>query len=278
VTRLRVSAGGLAFEYLTWGPADGPLALCLHGYPDSAWTWRFLGPFLGARGWRVVAPWMRGYAPTSLAPDRDYSVRALAGDSVALHGALGGDSRAVLIGHDWGAVTAYAAAAAGVFSRLVTMAVAPMPVLLGVRDPLLIARQMRASWYMFFQQLPGVSERSLPRLIPRLWRDWSPGYDGADDSARALDALASPERRTAALRYYRALVQRRPQVLPLPRVPLLYLHGERDGCQLPEIARGAAGVLRGESRLAMVAGAGHFLHLERPEEVNALVGDFLGPA
>src|SRR5688500_18851789 len=88
---LRVSAGGISFAALAWGPADGPLALCLHGYPDTARTWRHLGPFLAERGWRVVAPYTRGYAPTGLAPDGSYQLGALARDAEELHRALGGD-------------------------------------------------------------------------------------------------------------------------------------------------------------------------------------------
>ena len=65
----RISANGIDFAYLAAGPADGPLALCLHGYPDSAWTWRHLLPELAAAGYRTVAPFNRGYAPTSVAAD-----------------------------------------------------------------------------------------------------------------------------------------------------------------------------------------------------------------
>src|SRR2546423_4362881 len=180
---LRVSAGDMTFAALAWGPQDGPLALCLHGYPDTARTWRHLGPYLAERGWRVVAPYTRGYAPSDLAPDGCYQVGALARDGAELHRALGGDERAVLIGHDWGAVTAYALGghAPHLFRRIVTLAVAPGPVApspfrsprqLG-RDLPQVARQLRMSWYMFFQLLTGISEPALGRVIPRLWADWS---------------------------------------------------------------------------------------------------------
>jgi pimeloyl-ACP methyl ester carboxylesterase len=294
---LRVDAGAITFAALAWGPADGPLALCLHGYPDTARTWRHLGPHLAQRGWRVVAPYTRGYAPTGLAPDGAYEVGALARDGIELHRALGGDDRAVLIGHDWGAATAYTigAHAPGLFRRIVTLAVAPLPAIASplrspaqaVRDRRLIARQLRLSWYMFFQLLPGISERALPRVIPRLWADWSPGYDARDDVPDVLAALAGPEHATAALRYYRAVflpwMQRRAYAAErarmgdIPAVPLLYLHGERDGCQLPEIAARAADLLAPPSRFELVAGAGHFLHLERPAEVNELIAAFVAP-
>ncbi|MEI2698584.1 MAG: alpha/beta fold hydrolase [Microthrixaceae bacterium] len=80
---------GIDFSYLSVG--TGPLALCIHGYPDSAWTWRHLLPDLADAGFRAVAPFNRGYAPTSLAPDGRYQAGVLGVDANALHAALGGD-------------------------------------------------------------------------------------------------------------------------------------------------------------------------------------------
>jgi pimeloyl-ACP methyl ester carboxylesterase len=292
---VRYEASGLTFEALTWDPPNpeaAPLALCLHGYPDTAWTWRHLGPHLAEHGWRVVAPYMRGYAPTGLAPDRCYQVGALARDAIEAHRALGGDHRAVLIGHDWGAVAAYAAAAHApeLFARLVTLAIPPAGAalrgLLGPPPNLpLIARQLRCSWYMGFQQLPGISERSLDRLIPRLWAAWSPGYDGAEDAARALAARAGPARRAAAMRYYRALFQpwyrsrryaaEQRAMVRAPKAPTLYMHGATDGCMRPEVVRFAGGALAPGSEAVLVEGAGHFLHLERPEFIDARIAAFI---
>ncbi len=285
----------MAFEALTWGPDDGPLALCLHGYPDTAWTWRHLGPALASQGWRVVAPFMRGYAPTDLAPDGCYQVGALARDAIEAHAALGGDERAVLIGHDWGALATYVASAVepAVFRRVVTMSIPPGRALLGparspralLADLPLVARQLRCSWYILFNQLPGISERALGALIPRLWAAWSPGFDGDDDIARAFDALSSDQRRTAALRYYRALVQpwyrrkryaaEQRQLFRTPRCPVLYLHGAQDGCMLSEWAQRSRDELPIGSEVAVVAGAGHFLQLERPEFVNERIARFI---
>src|SRR5947208_16952670 len=97
----RIRANGIEFGYLHAG--DGPLALCLHGFPDSAWTWRHLLPTLADAGYRAVAPWLRGYAPTGLDPKGRYQNGASVLDAIGLHDALGGDGDAVLIGHDWGA-------------------------------------------------------------------------------------------------------------------------------------------------------------------------------
>src|ERR1041385_1054290 len=84
-----VQANGLQFHYLTTQEGgQGPLALCLHGFPDSPWTYRYLLPELTQAGYRAVAPFMRGYAPTEVPADARYHTSALAADVAALHGAL----------------------------------------------------------------------------------------------------------------------------------------------------------------------------------------------
>src|SRR5262249_58250647 len=108
LTRGRVQANGVSFTYLEAG--RGPLALCLHGFPDNAHTYDRLLPALAAAGFRAVAPFMPGYAPTSPAPDGRYQSVLLAQDAVALIDALGG-GRAFVVGHRWGATARYRAAA-----------------------------------------------------------------------------------------------------------------------------------------------------------------------
>jgi pimeloyl-ACP methyl ester carboxylesterase len=272
---------------LTWGPEDGPLAVALHGFPDTAHTWRHLGPVLAERGWRVVAPFTRGYAPSGLPTDRSFHVGALMADAVAVHAHLGGDDRAVLVGHDWGAITANALAAHpdSPYARVVSLAVPPISAM--ARLPArLLPGQARRSWYIGYHQLPLLPERTHRRLIARLWRDWSPAYDGSEDLEHVWAAMSAPGldrgHRRAPFDYYRALT--RPWSTPRqhrhwqaamtqePRVPLRYLHGRDDGCMRVEIAEVAS---RSVPDTHLVEGAGHFLHLERPAEVNALVVEAL---
>ena len=87
----QIEANGINFSYLECG--SGPIALCIHGFPDSAYTWRYLMPELAQAGFRAIAPFTRGYAPTSLAPDDCYQTGARAADVNALHEALGGDEK-----------------------------------------------------------------------------------------------------------------------------------------------------------------------------------------
>jgi pimeloyl-ACP methyl ester carboxylesterase len=253
---------------LEWGPEDGRLVVALHGFPDTAWTWRRVAPLLADAGWRVAAPFLRGYAPSGLPADADYSVRALVGDAIALHRALGGDAGGVLLGHDWGAITTNAVAAdpASPYARHVSLAVPPLTAMSGW-DPGLL-RQPLHSWYIAYNQVPGLAERTFDWLSARLWRLWSPGYDAAEELAHLRAAVPDRAHAKAVVSYYRAMLGRgiKP-ALAEPVHPLLVLHGADDRCLEPGLARLAGATA--------VAGAGHFLQLEQPEAVAREVIDFL---
>lgn len=279
-----VQANGLTFAALTCGDtgalASGsgrPLALCLHGFPDSPHTFRHLLPELAAAGFRAVAPWLRGYAPTDIPADGDFSISALAADANALHGSLGGDSNAVLVGHDWGAMTSYVAAAAAPerWWRLVTMAVPPPKT---ASAAFLNYRQLKRSFYIFLFQTglaPMVGVNDLA-FLDGLWEDWSPGYDGAADLAEVKAALRQPDNLMAAIGYYRAMFD--PHGTPASSEfsqPTLYLHGDNDGAFGVEGVAGAEDELAAGSRVEIVPGTGHFLHLERPAEINSHIVDWL---
>jgi pimeloyl-ACP methyl ester carboxylesterase len=285
-TEGRVTANDVDFAYLEAG--SGPLALCLHGFPDSAWTYRFLLPALAGAGFRAVAPFMRGYAPTAVPADGRYQTGVLGLDACALHEALGGGGDAVIIGHDWGAMATYTAAnhEPERWRRVVAMAVPPAG---AVGAGFMQYRQLKKSWYMFFFQ-HGLSDVVVGMddlaFIDGLWEDWSPGYDGSEDVPHVKDALRDPANLAAALGYYRATlggVGLDPALdavqaagsNPTPQ-PTLYLHGRTDGCMGVEIAEGAEPFLTSEgSRLEIVDGVGHFLHVEKPDEVNGLIVDFV---
>jgi pimeloyl-ACP methyl ester carboxylesterase len=275
-----VSANGLEFGVLEEGPADGPLALCLHGFPDTAHTWRHLLPVLAGAGFHAVAPFTRGYAPTGVPADGDYSLGAQVMDAAGLHDALGGDERAVLIGHDWGAATAFLG---GAFTperwrRIVGIAVPPLPI--GLR---LFTRydQVKRFFYFFYFRAAPIADAVVAAgdfdFLERLWREWSPGYDSAEDVARMKEALREPAHLTAALSYYRdpGLISTEPPPEIVIPQPALYLHGDADGCIGVDDVRDAADALSPESRMDVVYGTGHFLHLEKPAAVNRLVLDWV---
>lgn len=288
----RVSANGIDFAYLEAGPVEGPLALCLHGFPDHPLTFARLLPALAEAGFHAVAPWMRGYHPTPPAPDGNYELAALASDAVALADALAPDREAVLVGHDWGAAAAYPATAyrPDRFRRVVTMAVPP-PQAVGAAF-LTRPDQLKRSWYMFFFQHP-LSDAAVPHddfaFIDMLWRDWSPRVHPGDEYMRRLkDTLGAPGALPAALGYYRAMLNPPPEPDPAlaevrqalgseVSVPVLYLQGTDDACIAPDLVDPASleRAFPGGIRVELVEGAGHFLHLEEPERVNRMIVQFL---
>ncbi|MYR07244.1 alpha/beta fold hydrolase [Gordonia sp. SID5947] len=288
--RVVLDLGHIRLHALTWGEPDAPLAICLHGFPDSAWTWRHLAPRLAVAGYRVVAPFTRGYAPSEIPDDGDYHVAALAHDVLRLHRELGGDDRAVLIGHDWGALTAHAVLARvdHPFRRVVAIAVPPIAAMRqagtsGRTRLRLIGRQMAMSWYIAFNQIPFLPERTLGWLIPALWRRWGPTPE-ADDIDHAVAAVPTRAHGAAVLGYYRAML--RPRVDPRyadrasdwlkpPRTPLLYLHGTRDGCMQVEFTNGLAELLPAGSEVVRIDGAGHFVHLDQRDAVHRRIVGFL---
>jgi pimeloyl-ACP methyl ester carboxylesterase len=170
-----VRANGLEFGLLEAGA--GPLALCLHGFPDSAYTWRHLLPALAEAGFHAVAPFMRGYAPTAIPDDGRFGIGALVADAVALHQALDGDGHAVLIGHDWGAEAAYGAAAFAPdrWRRVVTLAVPPRAL-----DPVLFGdyQQLKRFFYLFLFRDP------LLRAEPVVAADGMPSWTGCGGTSR----------------------------------------------------------------------------------------------
>jgi pimeloyl-ACP methyl ester carboxylesterase len=279
-----VSANGVEFAVLEAG--TGPLALCLHGFPDSAHTWRHLLPALAERGFHAVAPFMRGYAPTAIPADGCYRIGALVTDAVALHEALGGDERAVIVGHDWGAEAAYGAAAFAPdrWRRLVTLAIPPFPLdlaLFGDYD------QQKRFFYYFLMNTP-LAEAAIAAdemaFIDRLWRDWSPGHDGGEALAEAKRSLAKAENLRAAIDYYRASLAEptdpdganayeaeQAAIAEVAPQPTLYLHGVNDGCVAVGLVGEAEQHLAAGSRMEVIEGAGHFLHLEKRAEVNELI-------
>ena len=289
ITQHSIQANDLNISYFAAGlDNDGPLVICLHGFPDSAHTWRHLLPRLADAGYRAVAPFLRGYAPTEVPTDGRFQTAASAMDALALRDALGGGADSVIIGHDWGAVITHIAANVrpDAFAKVVTMPVPPGNAV-GVAFLSNLA-QIKRSWYMFFFQHPfadfvvGANDLA---YIDMLWADWSPGFDATEELALLKPSLREPANLQAALGFYRAtlgagyndpaLQSAQDMSSTIPPQPLLYLHGRTDGCMGAEVAEFAAAELTSNARAHFVDGAGHFLHLEKPNEVNDIILSFL---
>lgn len=260
-----------------------PLAVLQHGFPDTPATWRHLAPALVDAGHRVAMPWLRGYRPSGTGQQRP-GLDRYARDLAAVHDALGGDDRAVLVGHDWGAAAAWRAATDR-FRAVVGIAVPPEPALHGF---LTDVDQLWRSRYQFQAQLPvaGWILREGLRPLTDLWLRWSPRYvPTAADLAPLRTALVTVSAVRAALAPYRThalpgLVGRVPAADgPVPTQPALLVHGTDDACidrRYAARARRILGTTHPTSTVWLVPGAGHFVHLEQPDLVTDAIVSFLG--
>ena len=285
----RVTANGLDFAYLETG--SGPLALCLHGFPDSPYTYRHLMSALAEAGYRAVAPFMRGYAPTAIPADGSYTTMDLVNDANGLHQELGGDGDAVLIANDWGVAAGWGAPvhAPERWRKLIIANIPPLPVYGQVAFTM---EQIKRSYYFWFFQM-AISDAIVAAddlaFLDHLWSTWSPGYDAGEDLARAKECLRDPANLAAAMGYYRAcfdparygtedwVAEQGAAWGAIPSQPTLYLHGSQDGCTEVDDAALAqvAAMLPKGSEAARVQGAGHFLLVEKPDEVNDRILRFL---
>lgn len=268
------------FYALAGGDPDGRPILYLHGFPDHPPT---ATPFLlelCRRGHRVLAPWLRGYAPSPLSGPFDQG--SLLGDVIELIDRWSPGSAIDLVGHDWGAgLTCNACLVVpGRIERAVTLSVPhPLTFLRRLGRP----AQMRRSWYMALFQLPGagwlVEARDLA-LVDLLWRRWSPGFS-LDPARRAELHECLATSLPAPIRYYRQMLRpytegrARLRLLSQPiATPLLQLHGADDGCVLPPSSddRGRFG---GPYEREVLPGVGHFLQIEEPELIAERVAAWL---
>lgn len=277
-------AGDIA--YLEQGDEGAPLVVLAHGFPDFPRTFTPLMTRLCAAGYRCVAPFLRGYAPSTLEGPYD---RQRVGDDLAdLVEALSPDRKAVLIGHDWGAAATYTAVSRWPqrFRRAVTLAVPHVAAF--ERNLRKSRKQQKRSAYMAFFMLPLVPEHIVARgdfaYVDELWRRWSPGFTKDPDYTRELKACLRASM-PAPLGYYRSvrpsrtrLRQARLDARVRIYVPLLHLHGADDGCIAFEMSEGEAEYFKGEFHSESLPGLGHFLHLEDPQRIAGLVLDFIGPA
>lgn len=287
-----VQANGLDLELAEAGdPKSRRLALCLHGFPELNYSWRFQMPLLAEKGWRIWAANSRGYGNSSRPEGvRAYGLDHLTADVTALIEAAAAESpveEVMLIAHDWGAIIAWAWAILhgqgkinAPFTRLVIM---------NVPHPKVMARELRRweqlkkSWYVFFFQLPGLPERYMAandaagvrRAFAGMAVDKSRfGKDVLDVYARAAQ---QPGAMTAMVNYYRALMRHRDAVDlgdAMVKVPTLMVWGEEDtalglGCTI-----GTEQWVPGLKlhRLPMVS---HWVQQEAPEKVNAILGEWL---
>lgn len=270
---MRVDVNGVGIEYEVTG--DGQPVVLLHGFPDSGRLWRHQVPALAEAGFRVIVPDLRGYGrsdkPTEV---QDYRMDLLVGDVLGVMRAAGAE-RAHIVGHDWGAGVAWATAlvAAERVERLVALSVGHPGAFFG--DGF---EQHEKSWYMLLFQFPGIAEEWLSAEDWANFRAWG----RHPDTAATIAELEANGSLTPGLNYYRANITPEAFVrsagleIPPVQAPTMGVWSSGDfaltEAQMVNSARHVAGPWRYER----LDGAGHWMQLEAPGEVNRLLVDFLG--
>lgn len=271
------------FECIMHGPADGPLVLLLHGFPELNISWRHQIPPLARAGYRVIAPNQRGY-PGSV-KDGSYATADLAADVVAMIDAAGAQ-KAVVVGHDWGGGVAWTLAALHPdrVERLVALNCPPPQVL--SHELLTNPAQLKKSWYMLFFQLPGLPERFVAKNMPKtlVAGSYNRGAWNRESLTPYAEALGTAQDVRGPVNWYRGAL-RKPWAMrkrtPIA-LPILIIWGAHDrflGLETisPQALRRAV-AYGNEPDIVLTDDAGHFVQNEAPEQVNQALLAWLGPA
>ena len=266
----RVEVDGVGVEYQVTG--EGRPVVLLHGFPDSGRLWRNQAPALVEAGFQVIVPDLRGYGRSGKpGAIKAYSLPVVAGDVTAILASLQ-IARAHVVGHDWGAALAWTIA-----SRAPDR-VDHLAVLSGGHPAnfLRTLEQRQKSWYTLLFQFPGIAERWLTQDNWANLRSWARHPD-TDQVIAELDANGSL---TPGLNWYRANIPPAfwagpPLQLPPVRAPAMGIWSTGDlfntEVQMTDSAKNVAGRWRYER----LDGPGHWMQLDAPDQVNALLLDFL---
>jgi pimeloyl-ACP methyl ester carboxylesterase len=268
---MRIDNDGVGIEVLVEG--EGPAVLLLHGWPDTHDLWRQQVPALTAAGYQVIAPDLRGFGASDRPDGVDnYNILFLLADLSAVLDHLGVE-RAHVVGHDWGSALAWALAAFAPerVDHLVAMSVGHPSAFAGAGF-----EQREKSWYMLLFQFEGVAEQWLSANDWANLRAWS-SHPEAD---AVIARLAEPGALTAGLNLYRSnlppssLIEPAIEFPPV-QAPTMALWGTGDMALTEAQMTGSEAFVTGSFRYEPIAGAGHWLSLEVPDEVNRLLVDFL---
>ena len=280
-----IPVNGLELHAVLAGPLDGPLVLLLHGFPENWYTWRHQIAALARAGYRVVAPDQRGYN-LSDKPEgvHHYRIEALAADVAELIRAVGRE-KAIVAGHDWGGVVAWALAMhhPEVVEKLIVMN-APHPAAY-LREIRQNPAQQRKSWYIGFFQLPVLPEMLLGHdpleMTGRLFRATavnSNAFSSFELHVMAT-ALAQPQALNCMINWYRALVRYGAWQNSLRNIaaPTLLIWAEDDVALGKSLTYGLEQWV-GNLRLHFIPQCGHWVQNEAAQEVNAALLAFLAEA
>jgi pimeloyl-ACP methyl ester carboxylesterase len=266
---------------------DGPLVILLHGFPMFWWTWRKIIPQFSENGFRVVAMDLRGYGGSDHTP-HGYDPMTIAADIRGLIYSLG-ETKAILVGHDWGAISAWSVAAIypDVVAGLVSVSM-PHPKRLR-RQILMDTVQRNALSYIYAFQLPFYAEYKLTKNdgeeVEKILRKWS-GSSWPDQQTAAVyrAALLGQASAHCALEYHRWALRSIPRkdgrvyqtkMENLIKVPVLQIHGELDGAITPRTAERDNEYIQGPYDYYLMPKVGHFPHEENPDEFANIIFEWI---
>lgn len=267
--------GGLVFDVIDAGPTDGPVVILLHGFPQSNSSWDAVVPRLTAAGYRCLAPNQRGYSrgarPTRR---RDYRVSELVEDVRTLIDASGAQ-RVHLVGHDFGALVTWFAAAQ-MPDRLASVTALSTPHPAGGFKALVSSRQAFASWYVYLFQFPRIPERVFAGRdgtaagLSKFLRTHGQTPERAERDARAM---AAPGAFTAAVNWYRAMPMNNFFRLLRTKItaPTMHMYSDADSFLTPEGAYACGRGVAGEYRFEVLHGVSHWIPDEDPDAVANLL-------
>ncbi|MDQ0607433.1 pimeloyl-ACP methyl ester carboxylesterase [Variovorax sp. W1I1] len=274
-----LDTNGVSLHVATAGAEGAPLVMLLHGFPEYWGAWRQQVQPLVDAGWRVAVPDQRGYGESQKPEGTGaYTLDTLADDVMGIAQALNAP-RFCLVGHDWGGMVAWhlAAREPAAVERLAILN-APHPATFfsyALTHPL----QMLRSTYVGFFQLRWIPEALLRAnnfalLQAALTHSSRPGTFGEDKLAGYRAAWAEPDALRAMLDWYRAMPLARPRAEKI-EAPVRIVWGDADSALEPGLAQAALRYCR-NGHVVRLPRASHWLHHEEPDEVNALLVEFLG--
>ena len=258
---------GLTFEVSDQGPARSEVVVLLHGFPQTRTSWDQVTPFLNEAGYRTLAPDLRGYSPAARPRRRrDYNLRYMVDDVVALIDEVGQPVH--VVGHDWGAATAWSLAAMRPeHVRTLTAVSVPHPgAMLSVGLP-----QLKKSWYMFVNQIPFaaellMSDRKRARKVLR--------GTGMPPAAidRYVTEIIDTGAMTTALNLYRGLpFTSRKTLKSRVRVPTTMVWSDGDQFLHRLGAERSVDYVDADFKLEIMEGLSHWIPDEAPEQLAEII-------
>ncbi|MGC4770327.1 alpha/beta fold hydrolase [Micromonospora sp. DT44] len=256
---MQVDARGLTFEVRTDGPSDGVPVLLLHGFPQHSGEWDEVVPPLHAAGLRTYALDQRGYSPGARPAEvAGYRIPGLVADAVAVLDALGLDA-VHLVGHDWGAIVAWAVAAAHP-QRVRTLTAVSVPHPAAMAHALATDGQQKArSSYIALFRKPGKAEKVLLAWHATALRKLLGGVGDAARVNRYADPMREPGALTAALNWYRAMSRADLAAVAPVAVPTTYVWSDRDVAIGRTAAEACAANVTGDYLFVPLAGVTHWI-------------------